>query len=257
MLHVLISNDDGVMAPGIRALAEAFLTDGWRVTVAAPGSERSAASHSITIKRPMVATAMRWDGTDDDAPLAVWALDGTPADCVKAALHVLTGERPQLVVSGINNGWNVGTDVHYSGTVGAAMEGAFEGVPGLAVSTGRMDTLMFRRAARMAVEVARRIVQSPLPPATIANLNLPDCPADDVRGLVEAPLTRIQYTDAYDRMERDERRLVLWLKGDIVKEGCDPQGDLAMLLDGFATLSILGWDLSQRGLAKNYLQDDR
>ena len=119
--HVLLSNDDGVFAPGLRALADAFLADGWRVSVCAPESERSAASHSITIRHPIVAAARAWEGVVEGAPLAVWACSGTPADCVKVAILKLCNARPDLVVSGVNNGWNLGTDVHYSGTVGAAM----------------------------------------------------------------------------------------------------------------------------------------
>ncbi|MDL2317478.1 5'/3'-nucleotidase SurE [Eubacteriales bacterium OttesenSCG-928-A19] len=257
MDHVLLSNDDGVFAPGLRALADAFLADGFRVTVAAPDGERSAAAHSITIKRPLVAKRTVYDGAPQGAPLTVWAIDGTPADCVKLAVHELVDSPPALVVSGINNGWNIGTDIHYSGTVGAAMEAAFEGYAGMAVSAKRPDAERYANAARLAAVCARRLLRHPLPMPSILNLNLPDCVPDAVRGLVEAPLTRIQYTDAYDRMPRDHGGDAFWLKGDIIEEGCQAGSDLDRLAQGFATVTAIGWDLSIRDACASLLQDDQ
>lgn len=256
MNHVLISNDDGVTAPGIRALADGFLAAGWRVTVAAPDGERSAASHSITIKRPLVAKEMKVSDVPPGTPLAIWAIDGTPADCVKLALHMLADIRPDLVVSGINNGWNTGTDVHYSGTVGAAMEGAFEGVAAMAVSVHHPDPERLANAATTAVWCADRLLKHPLPLPAVLNLNLPDCHPDAVRGIVEAPITCIRYTDAYDYMPRSSGGDAYWLKGEIIEEGNTPGGDLAMLLEGYATVTALGWDLSMRGACATLLQDE-
>lgn len=255
MRHVLLGNDDGVFAPGLRALADAFLASGWRVTVSAPDRERSAAAHSITIKRPMVATQTQYEGVPQGAPLAVWAVDGTPADCIKLALHRLCTNAPALVVSGINNGWNVGTDVHYSGTVGAAMEAAFEGVAGMAVSAKHPGAEMYRYAAEIAVRMAGKLVDHPLEAATILSLNMPDCSPEAVQGIVEAPMTRIQYTDAYDHMPRAHGGDAYWLKGTIIEEGHQRDGDLAMLLKGYATVTAIGWDLSQPGKCSHFLQD--
>ena len=128
-MHVLISNDDGIGAPGLRCLVQAFAQAGHRVTVAAPDGQRSAASHSITLFRPLTLRRAEWAAANVEA----WAIDGTPADCVKFALDRLTSA-VDAVVSGVNDGYNIGTDVHYSGTVAAAMEGAFAGVPAIAVS---------------------------------------------------------------------------------------------------------------------------
>lgn len=256
MPEILLSNDDGVFAPGLRALTTAFLADGWRVTVAAPDGERSAASHGITIKRPLVATKVHYDGVPKGAPLTVWAVDGTPADCVKLALHKLCEARPTLVVSGINNGWNVGTDVHYSGTVGAAMEAAFEGVQAIAVSTMQPDEFRYANAAKLAVETAHRLLKHPLTLPSILNLNLPDCEPNMIRGIVEAPLTRIQYTDSYIGMEHKPGRSAYWLRGEIIEEGCDADGDLAKLLQGYATATLLGWDLGQPGGCTDLLQEE-
>lgn len=255
MRHVLLSNDDGVFAPGLRALADAFLADGWQVTVAAPDGERSAASHSITIKRPMVAKTVFYDGVPEGTPLTVWAIDGTPADCVKLALHELCEAPPTLVVSGINNGWNVGTDVHYSGTVGAAMEAAFENVQAIAVSAGNPDAKRYAYAANLAVSFARRLIERPLRLPAIVNLNAPNLDPDLICGIVEAPLTCIQYTDAYVKMEKDATRAAYWLKGDIIEDGCRPDADLSMLLQGFSTVTVLGWDIGLAGAASELLQE--
>lgn len=257
MRRVLLGNDDGVFAPGLRALTDAFLASGWRVTVSAPDSERSAAAHSITIKRPIVAKQIHYEGVPQGAPLVVWATDGTPADCIKLALHELCEDKPDLVVTGINNGWNIGTDVHYSGTVGAAMEAAFEGYAAMAVSVEKPDAAKYQNAAETAARLASCLLEKPLPTIpSILNLNLPNCAPDAVRGLVEAPLTRIRYTDAYDRLTGKYGSDAFWIKGNIIEEGCTPGGDLAMLLDGYATVTAIGWDLSLRGECGHILQED-
>ena len=255
MRNVLLSNDDGIHSPGLRALADAFLQDGWRVCVCAPDGERSAAAHSITIKRPLVVTEIKWTDVAENAPLTVYTCDGTPADCVKVALLSLLERKPDVVVSGINNGWNAGTDVHYSGTVGAAMEAAFEGAQGIAVSVSHPDRARNENAAMCAVGLARRLVEAPLDLPAILNLNLPDCPPEAIRGLVEAPLSAIRYTDAYDHLPRGRGRGAYWLKGEIVEESALPGGDLERLLHGYATVTAVGWDLSLRGACTEILQD--
>lgn len=253
--HVLISNDDGISSSGLRALADAFLSDGWRVTVCAPHQERSAASHSITITRPIVATPVTWDGVPQGADLTVFQTDGTPSDCVKLAMLKLCPDKPDVVVSGINNGWNIGSDVHYSGTVSAAMEGAFEGAQAIAVSSRRLWPERNRYAASLVTRAARGILAKPLPVPSVLNINIPDCEPEDVRGLVEAPLTYIQYTDVFDSMPHSRGRSAHWLSGEIMEEGCLPGGDLDRLLQRYATMTVLGWDLTAHGLLNDIFRD--
>ncbi|MDR0898278.1 MAG: hypothetical protein LBN04_10530, partial [Oscillospiraceae bacterium] len=188
--------------------------------------------------------------------LRVFRCDGQPADCVKVALHALTEGKPDLVVSGINNGWNVGTDVHYSGTVGAAFEAAFECIQALAVSIRNPDADRYANAAALAVRIARQMLLHPLPERVIANLNLPDCPAEAVRGLIEAPLTPIRYTDHYECLPNTSGRAAYWLSGDIIEEGRLPGGDLDGLLAGYATLTALSWDLTLPGLLNAHIQGE-
>src|SRR5690348_8876193 len=146
---ILLTNDDGVAAPGIRAAREALAEVG-EVLVAAPDRERSAASHSISLDRPL-----RVDEIDNN----VFAIDGTPVDCVYLALMHLVKRRPALVVSGINNGFNLGSDVFYSGTVAGAVEGALRGVPALAISLERRRPQDFSHAADFARAIAHEIVR--------------------------------------------------------------------------------------------------
>lgn len=256
MKHVLLTNDDGIHAPGLRALCDAFLSGGWRVTVSAPDQERSAASHSITIKRPIVVRTAVWEGIPEGAPLMLWMSDGTPSDAVKLALRSLCCEdAPDIVVSGINNGWNIGTDVHYSGTVGAAMEAAFEGVAAVAVSVHEPDAERLCNAASVAERFSTRLLKDPLPMPSVLNINLPNCAPEEIRGIVEAPLTCISYADAYDKLEHTRGRSAYWLSGEIIEEGCLPGGDLDRLLQRYATVTAIGWDLTMRGHCERFLQD--
>src|SRR5450432_4506456 len=146
---ILVTNDDGVMAPGIRALREALGEIG-EVVVAAPDRERSAASHSISLDRPLRV---------DEIEPGVFSIDGTPVDCVYLALLHLVPRKPALCVSGINNGYNLGSDVFYSGTVAGAVEGALRGVPALAVSLERRKPQDFSHAARFAAVPAAEIIR--------------------------------------------------------------------------------------------------
>ena len=171
-MHILVTNDDGIGAPGIKALAEA-LTELGTVTVVAPDRERSAAGHSLTLHSPLRVFELR-DGW--------YAVDGTPTDCVNMGIHSLLSSPPDLVVSGINHGGNMGDDITYSGTVAAAMEANLMGIPSLAVSLATYGpTDHFPDAARVAVQVARELLQNGLPTDTFLNLNVPNLPFAEIK----------------------------------------------------------------------------
>src|SRR5688572_1472791 len=173
-MHVLVSNDDGVEAPGIRALAAGLAPMG-RVTVVAPDRDRSGASNSLTLDRPLRYTRLE---------NGYYRVAGTPTDCVHLALSGLLEDEPDIVVSGINNSSNMGDDVIYSGTVAAAMEGRFLGLPAIAVSLASRDhnAVNFASAARAALLIMQRLVTDPLPADTILNVNVPDRPWDEILG---------------------------------------------------------------------------
>ena len=171
-MHIMVTNDDGIHAPGIIALAAALKELG-TVTVVAPDRERSAAGHSLTLHAPLRVLELR-DG---------WhAVDGTPTDCVNMGIHSLLSCKPDLVVSGINHGANLGDDITYSGTVAAAMEANLMGIPAIAVSLTTFERHgHFDAAARVAVRVARQVKANGLPADTFLNVNVPDCPESEMQ----------------------------------------------------------------------------
>jgi 5'-nucleotidase len=177
-MNILVTNDDGIQATGILALASALGELG-RVTVVAPDRERSAAGHSLTLHSPLRIFELR-EG--------FYAVDGTPTDCVNMGIHNMLPFRPDLVVSGINHGANLGGDITYSGTVAAAIESTLMGIPAIAVS---LDTFErqghFDDAAQVALRVARQVVANGLPVDTLLNVNVPNCPLDQ---MLEPLITR-------------------------------------------------------------------
>lgn len=170
-MHIMVTNDDGIHAPGILALAAAMRELG-EVTVVAPDRERSAAGHSLTLHSPLRVFELR---------AGFFAVDGTPTDCVNMGINSLLPFRPDLVVSGINHGPNLGDDITYSGTVAAAMEATMMGIPAMAVSLATHERSgHFPAAAEVALRLARQILANGLPPDTFLNVNVPDCPAQEM-----------------------------------------------------------------------------
>ena len=253
--HVLLCNDDGVFFPGIRALADAFLGAGWRVTVCAPDRERSAASHSMVLKDPIVAQRVKWDAEHGPTRLDVWQTSGAPSDCVRLALFELMDAQPDIVVSGINNGWNAGTDCHYSGTVGAAMEAIFQNIPAIAVSVKHPDAARNACAAQYALRAAKRVLAMENPLQALWNINLPDCEPEAICGFVEAPMGRAPYTDHYDKLVRSPDRAAFWLKGELVASLFEEGTDLYYLERKYATVTAFRWDWTAPGLCLSILQD--
>lgn len=177
-MNILLTNDDGYDAPGILALFEA-LKSGHNVTLIAPDREKSAVGHGITLNEPLRIQPVRTKTEDK-----VYAISGTPADCIKLGLFEICGTRPDLVISGINPGSNTGVNINYSGTVAAAREAAFNGITSLAVSIYRSKKrLDFNGIAKIAVEVAERIPECKLPLGTFLNMNAPSIPVDQIKGI--------------------------------------------------------------------------
>ena len=172
-MHILITNDDGYAAPGIRALARELARVA-EISVVAPDRNKSGASNSLTLTRPLRA---------ERSPEGSYYVDGTPTDCVHLALSGLLEDSPDMVVSGINAGPNLGDDVLYSGTVAAAMEGRYLGLPAIAVSLAGKPATHFETAAVITRRVVERLVQRPLPDDTLLNINVPDVPLDDIVAL--------------------------------------------------------------------------
>jgi 5'-nucleotidase len=231
---ILLSNDDGVGAPGILAAREA-LSEVGEVIVAAPDRERSASSHSISLDRPLRV---------DEVAEGMFAIDGTPVDCVYLALLHLVPRRPALVVSGINNGYNLGSDVFYSGTVAAAVEAALRGVPAIAVSLERRRPQDFSHAAAflgaLAAETVRRGAAA-LPERALLSVNVPPGP---VAGYQVTFLGRRVYRDQVDVREDLRGRSYYWIGGPEEAATDVPGSDCRAVRDGLVSLTPLGLDLT-------------
>lgn len=233
-MKILISNDDGIFAPGIAALAAAFGAAGHEVCVCAPDRQRSAASHSLSLHRALTVEETKLPGA-----ASAYAIGGTPADCVKLGLSVLCPDA-QAVVSGVNCGYNAGTDILYSGTVAAAMEGAIGGRPAMAVSQAR-ERADYAQAAAMAVRMFERMMEHPLPPLSVLNLNYPA--GDTAKGIVTAQMGRLHYHDVYLPSAGGEGMTAYTLSGNI--DRTMPQSDdYAKLCAGYATVTILHYDMT-------------
>ncbi len=229
---ILITNDDGYRSDGIRVLAEAAKALG-DVTIVAPVDEASAIGHALTLKRPL-----RLESIAE----GVFAVDGTPTDCVNIAVTQVFKRLPDLVLSGINKGYNLGDDVTYSGTVAGALEGALLGIPSLAVSLrATRGTYDFSHAAQAAASVAAAILRQPLPPRTFLNINVPKGPPKGFRVTVQA--SRNHITSVAERHD-PKGRAYFW-----IEEGQDDwhphdRSDYQAVRDGFVSVTPLQPDLT-------------
>ena len=251
-MKILVSNDDGIGAPGLRALAEALGTLG-EVTVVAPDRERSAAGHSLTLHRPLRASRLdrNW-----------YSVDGTPTDAVALALKGLLAHPPDLVVAGINEGANLGDDVTYSGTVAAAAEATLDGRPAIAVSlaTGG-DGRHLETAAHYAVVLAAEVARRGLPAGTLLNVNVPNLPRGDVRGVIFTRQARRRYSETIVEKVDPRGKTYYWIGGGppdweagegtdyhAVRSGAVSVTPLHLDLTHYGALEVLrAWDLSPNG----------
>ena len=200
--RILITNDDGISADGIRKLAEIARGLG-EVTVVAPDSERSAASHHCIFNRPLILKEYDF-GMDG---VKAYTLDATPADCVRVGISAVSDSKPDIVFSGINHGFNISSDIQYSGTAGAAFEAAFLGVPAIAVSYGNYHFNATDIIDRYLPGLLEEYMEKPLPANQIWNINIPDCRADECRGIFRNAVmnTGYFYDDQYIRDPIDDR----------------------------------------------------
>jgi 5'-nucleotidase len=230
MPNILITNDDGIHAPGLRALVEA-LKDLATITIVAPSRERSAAAQSLTLRQPIYC---------DEIAEREYSVDGTPADAMILAFHMLLTQKPDLVVSGINRGGNMGENVYYSGTVGAALEAAINHVPAIAVSLAcRGGDLNFGPAARFTRSLAPMILNEGLPPGVILNVNVPEQWNGSVRSTRQSSkITRNLLKPGVD----PRGRRYYWLHEQQLIEGVDPESDIAAIEQGAISITPLELD---------------
>lgn len=237
-MRVLVSNDDGVDAPGIRHLAEALRLAGHEVTVVAPDRDRSGASNSLTLDQPIRAVQRENN---------VWSVAGTPTDCVHLALSGMLESDPDIVLSGINNTSNLGDDVIYSGTVAAAMEGRCLGLPAIAISLASIDHLArhYESAARAAVEITARLLTDPLPADTILNVNVPDLAWDDIKGFEVSRLGHRHRAEACIEQRDPRGRPIWWIGPPGPAQDAGPGTDFHAVRAGFISITPIHVDLTR------------
>ncbi|KMM77451.1 stationary phase survival protein SurE [Xanthomonas sp. NCPPB 1128] len=237
-MRVLVSNDDGVDAPGIRMLAEQLRGAGHEVTVVAPDRDRSGASNSLTLDLPI-----RLKRIDH----YTCSVAGTPTDCVHLALTGMLEFDPDIVVSGINNSANLGDDVIYSGTVSAAMEGRFLGLPAVAVSlvTHNHEPRHFQTAARAAVEIVAQLKADPLPADTILNVNVPDLPWQELKGFEVTRLGNRHRSEPCLPQTDPRGGTVYWIGPAGREQDAGPGTDFHAVRTGFISITPIQVDLTR------------
>lgn len=249
MMRILLSNDDGVHATGIHVLRKALSRLG-RVYTVAPLEEKSTTGHSLTLHKPLRMIEIEKD---------VYGVSGSPADCVYMGYREVLGGKPDLVISGINRGANLGQDVYYSGTVSAAREGCILGVPSLAVSLAfdfhnppPEHRAHYGTAARIAVEVARKLLEDELPKYTLMNLNSPDLPYGRVRGIRLARQGFKFYSGTILRRKDHRGKDYYWVGGNYRGYQEDPETDCYAVDHGYAALTPIRLDSTDFGSLTNW-----
>ncbi|MCX6640135.1 MAG: 5'/3'-nucleotidase SurE [bacterium] len=237
-MNILICNDDGIHAPGLQALVTEIRKIA-QVHVVAPSREMSAVGHAITMSDPLRAEEFYKDGE-----FFGWAVDGTPADCVKLALFALLDKRPDMVISGINQGSNTGINIIYSGTVSAATEGRINGLPSFAISLTSYQNKNFTPAAHFAVKMAQHLISFELPPGIFFNVNVPALPEEEIKGVKLARQGMANYEELFHRRTDPKGRVYFWLDGERGVEENDPNIDERAVKAGFISVTPVHYDLT-------------
>ncbi len=237
-MKVLLTNDDGIHAPGLMALYEELKGD-FDLDIVAPESEMSAVGHAITLTSPLRVQAVHKNGT-----FFGYAVTGTPADCVKIAVQELMDRAPDVILSGINPGANVGVNVLYSGTVSAATEGAFLGIRSAAISLSIRQNPDFRFAARFSREIIRFITGNGLKEGTALNVNIPAATPDKITGVSITRQGMSRHRERYERRIDPRGNVYYWLSGEIPVEEDFPDADAKALKENKITITPINSDLT-------------
>jgi len=237
-MRLLLTNDDGIHAPGLQALYRELATD-FEIDIVAPDSEMSAVGHAISLSSPLRVQAVRKNGT-----FFGYGVKGTPADCVKIAVQELLKEPPELILSGINLGANVGVNVLYSGTVSAATEGAFLGIKSAAISLNTRFDPDFRYAARFSREIIRFMKEHGLRDRTALNVNVPALPFSEIRGVAVTRQGMSRFMERFERRVDPRGNVYYWLTGETPVEDRVPDADAVALKENRITITPISYDLT-------------
>ena len=242
-MRILLTNDDGIYAPGLRALRHELMNLG-TVTVVAPATEQSAAGHSVTLLNPLLVSEVFED--DGKTPIG-WAVEGRPADCVKLALLQLLPEPPDVIISVMNAGSNAGINVLYSGTVAAAIEGAFYHFTAIACSLEYDQKIYdYAKAAQYCRQVIDQILAQKPARGSLFNVNIPVLEHGPIRGIRVMPQNVTTYREKFDRRVNPRGRTYFWTSPEFHCPEPHPDTDVTALAEGFITVTPLQFDLTNR-----------
>ena len=235
---ILVTNDDGIYSPGIFALWSAMKELG-TVTVVAPDTEKSAVGHAITISDPIrIQKCNRHDGFEG------YSVDGTPADCVKIAVNALCDRTPDIVVSGINSGANVGNNIIYSGTVSAATEGTICNIPSIAFSLASQKYNDYNYCALITKKVVNAVLQNGLPKGTLLNVNIPPLSEDKIKGIKVTKQGHVYFKDRFEKREDPRGRQYYWMTGESVNPTDEADLDSTVLKNGYVSITPIHYELT-------------
>lgn len=241
-MKILISNDDGIHAPGISALYHA-VKELAEVIVAAPATQMSAVGHAITISDPIKVNEI----TTVDG-MRGYAIGGTPADAVKVAVQALMDTPPDLIISGINLGPNAGISILYSGTVSAATEGSILGIPSIAISINTFTNPLWDTAARVAKSFIKQVIQNGIPGNTLLNINVPNKPHHELRGYRFTSMGKSQYKEIFHRRTDPRGNVYFWMDGEMELESGQTGTDVQAIDENYISITPLSFDLTHHAM---------
>lgn len=237
-MKILISNDDGIDSPGISALVTEMKKIG-DVVVIAPSTEQSAVGHAITMKIPLRITEYYKNGD-----FFGYAIDGTPADCIKIGIRNILKNSPDIVISGINNGSNTAINIIYSGTVSAAREAAIMDVPAIAVSVTNHEPKHFETAAKMVTQLVQKVIRKGLPNGTLLNVNVPDLPEEEIAGILLTQQGKSKWDDIYEERYDPYGKKYYWLTGNLIQADNDLTTDQFAIKNNYVSVTPIHFDLT-------------
>ncbi len=239
ILKILLTNDDGINAKGINAMREALSEIG-SVTVVAPESEMSAVGHAITLADPLRVRKVSVNGKSIGS-----AVNGTPADCVKIAVRAILDEKPDIVVSGVNHGQNVATNIIYSGTVSAATEGTILGIPSVAISLASFTAMDFGPAVEHGARIVEKVIKNGLPEGTLLNVNVPAVHRDSIKGVKVCRMGSSKFHEVFEKRLDLRSNDYYWQGGAMVHDDGDHDADIKWLDAGWVTVTPIHFDLTR------------
>jgi len=235
---ILISNDDGIFAPGIYALWEAMREIGDTIIVA-PDMEKSAVGHAITLTDPLRVVPVHRSGGFEGL-----AVSGTPSDCTKIAIKSIMDEKPDLLISGINSGANIGTNLIYSGTISAATEGTMLGIPSVAISLDSYKSDNYSVAKQTAIDIATNVLSNGIPHGTLLNVNVPYCDSHEIRGMKVTRQGNQYFKDEFEKRTDPRGRTYYWMKGNIIDKDEELEFDGKAVRENYISITPIQFNMT-------------